>query len=483
MKNVFMVLLLLFATISHKSYSQCSGWNNIQAQDSIFTNPFFGIALSPEADRLHRPYVYLATNVGGVKVYEKNTSGNQVLVATVPTTALGNLNASNLFQDSIWLYVCLGDIWDTTQASGLAIIDVSDPLIPVVLDYYMLAGSVGGAGAVSVRGNYAFLAANENGLIILDISNKNNIQYVSNVLFSINFPHTTPGAASMYNARGIDLNGNYAYICYDRGGLRVVDISNVNAPYQYSQYCFSNLIDKATAYNNVVIHNNIAYVAIDYYGMEILDISNPANIIQLGWWHPSTWADTTNNYTVWANSLGHCNELAYDSVCQMVYVASGKSDAVAIDVSNSSNPTTCQTFGSTSDDYGTWGIDLFDDTINLAYIWSPAFPPFSNYTGFKTLPVTCSPNILNDIAKPDEIFVTPNPASDYFNINYNSPQNRNLFFVLYDCFGKEVLREKKNSTSDYLKISTDKLCDGVYFLRAIFGETQMPFNEKIVVTH
>lgn len=459
MKIFYLIItwVAIVTATTEQTQAQCVGWNNIQATDSIFTNSAFGNATTPEADKLHRPFDYLATVAGGVKVYDNNASGIPFIVATISKASLGNLDAISLYQDSIWLYVCLGNIWNTSEMAGLAIIDVSNPLLPNVLDVYVHSGLKGGSGSVVVKGNYAYLAANQNGLIILDISNKSNILLKSALPFSNIFPHSTVGAASLYNARGIGLNGNYAYVCYDRGGLRIVDISNVNSPVQINQYCFPPLIDKVTAYNNITIHNNLAYVAIDYYGMEILDITNPSSITQIAWWHPSTWADTTNNFSTWANSNGHANELAYDSICKKIYLAAGKSDAVAIDVSNPANPTTCQTYGSTSDAYGTWGLDFFDGKIHIAYIWSVVAPPYSNYTGYKILQTNCSTVGFDENHFSDEFAVFPNPSSDQVFIKIFGQKLQNI--KIYDLTGK--LMQEDFTT----KISIANIPNGNYLIK------------------
>ncbi|MBL7765581.1 MAG: T9SS type A sorting domain-containing protein [Chitinophagaceae bacterium] len=431
--------LLILLAISPNSYAQCPGWTSLLPTDSLFTNPAFGIATSPELDKLNRPYTYLATVSGGVKIYDQNTSGTPALMASVPKSSLGNLDAINLFQDSIWLYVVLGNIWNTSEMAGLAIINVSNPSAPVVTDVYTHPGLTGGAGAVITRGVYAYLAANQNGLIILNISDKNNIQLSGALPLANNFPHANVGLTSMYNARGIALKDNYAYVCYDRGGLRIIDISNVNTPVQMNQYCYAPLINKATAYNNITIHHQHAYVTLDYYGMEILDITDPGNITQLGWWHPSAWADTTNDLNVWAASNGHANEIAYDSVCQKVYTSAGKSDLVAIDVSNPSSPVTCETYGATTDDYGTWGLDFLNQQIAAAYIWSIAAPPYSNYTGYKIVQKNCVATGISFIeAKHAHLEIFPNPSSNELSVMMKDDVVKEI--KIFDMTGKMMAR-------------------------------------------
>lgn len=410
---LFFVVWISFFGSWNNAFSQCNGWTNFNVSETVYNNIVFGIATSPEADKLDRTYDYVASIAGGIRVFKRDGSIAPPVVATVPTTQLNNLFAINLYQDSIWLYAALGDIWDTTaQMAGLAIINVTDPENPVVTDVYTHPGMPLGAGAVIVRDNIAYLAANQNGLVLLDVSNKTSIQLISDVTFANNFPHS-PGQTLdhwKYNARGIDLKDHYAFVCYDRGGLRVVDIADSLTPVQVNQYCHPDLVDHATAYNNIIINDTLAYVAIDYYGMEILNISDPLSITPVGWWHPVNWAPATNNPFVWAAAQGHANEIAYDPDCQKVYIAAGKTDAMSIDVSDPTAPVSCDSIGTVTDDYGTWGLDFYNHELHLAYIWSSAAPPFSNYTGLKIAATNCSLGI-ND-QKITELLIHPNPIKN-----------------------------------------------------------------------
>lgn len=96
-------------SIINSVYAQCSDWKQLQVIDSIFTNPFFGISITPEADKLNRPFEYVASVSGGLKIYNNNDAGNPILLSTIPKSNLGNLDVINLYQDSVWLYVCLGE--------------------------------------------------------------------------------------------------------------------------------------------------------------------------------------------------------------------------------------------------------------------------------------------------------------------------------------------------------------------------------------
>ena len=58
-------------------------------------------------------------------------------------------------------------------------------------------------------------------------------------------------------------------------------------------------------------------------------------------------------------------------------------------------------------------------------------------------------------------------ANISFYIKYDIPTNENLLFVLYDSYGKEVLRKNLYGTFKNLLVHTEKLGNGIYFWRAV----------------
>ena len=98
--NKKIVLFLICAAgidiIINSLQAQCTHWKLRQLIDSIFTNPFFGISITPEADKLNRPFEYVASVSGGLKIYNNNDAGNPILLSTIPKSNLGNLDVINL---------------------------------------------------------------------------------------------------------------------------------------------------------------------------------------------------------------------------------------------------------------------------------------------------------------------------------------------------------------------------------------------------
>lgn len=460
--NLLLIVLLNFVGISQLQ-AQCDNWQSFEMQAETFTNPALGIAITVEKDKVGKPFVYVAYKDAGLHVYTISDEENPALVKKLDVVAFGDLDVINLYQVGEYLYASLGDIWSTEEVSGFAIIDVSNPHDPIVTDQYELMNSEGGAGDIKIVGKYAYLASMQNGLLILDISNKGNIQFVGQLILDNSFPHQNPGKSGLFNARGLDIQGNYAYVCYDRGALRVIDISDRTKPLQVNQYCIPDLIDHATAYNNIVVQGDVAYVSIDYYGVEILDIADPLQIKQVALWHPESWSPPTNNLFEWLNANGHANELVLDTTCQRLYVAAGKSDVVAIDVSIPSVPQACEIFGSTDDNYGTWGLDYFEDHVYAAYIWAPITPPLSNFTGFRIIKTgKCSTTAVENPKVIPGVQVSPNPFSEQFQLQFEENKN-DIYVQLFNSSG-QLIQEQNFSHRSLITISLQRGV-GLFYLK------------------
>lgn len=461
--HLFVLAILCIGYMQQALNAQCNPPTSLMQRDEFFSNPAFGIHISIKKDRLDRPYVYITSKNAGLKIFDISSVNNPVLITTIPPSLYGNLDAIQVVQEDHYLYLTLGDIWNTNQEAGLAIIDVENPSQAKVLDFYTHSGSIGGAGSVFIENDLAYLAAMRNGLIILDIKDKNKIVFKSQIKFSNAFPHKDSANVAAYNARGIWVQDSIAYVCYDRGGLRLVNVVDPLRPKQLVQYCYGPLIDKATAYNAVCIYNQYAYVSLDYYGMEILDISNPQNIKQVAWWHPNTWADTSNNFQTWSNSRGHANELIYDSSCHKIYMACGRTDIAVLDVEDPHHPTTCAEFGSDSDNYGSWGIDFFKQRAYVSYIWSPFFPPYSNYTGFRSLEgKDCQSTATNQLLRKKliEEFIDRD-AEAYIQLNLKETCQE-CQVSLYNLEGLKLL-DKSIRNAQHVKIPF-QANQGIYYL-------------------
>jgi VCBS repeat-containing protein len=132
------------------------------------------------------------------------------------------------------------------------------------------------AVGVTVEGEYAYVADDAMGLRIIDISNPE-----------------APNEAGFYKdhpskAHGITVAGNYAYVADYEGELHIIDVSNPSAPNE------AGFIDTPSLALNVTVVGNYAYVADYNSGLRIIDISNPTAPVEVGFYDtPSTAFDLT----------------------------------------------------------------------------------------------------------------------------------------------------------------------------------------------
>jgi hypothetical protein len=123
--------------------------------------------------------------------------------------------------------------------------------------------SRGVARDVKVSGNYAYVAGEEGGLQVIDVSNPTNCVGVGGF--------DTSGTAS-----GVAVSGNYAYIADADAGLQVIDVSNPTNCVRVGGF-------KTIGYAyGVAVSDNYAYVTDDYAGLQVIDVSNPANCVRVG---------------------------------------------------------------------------------------------------------------------------------------------------------------------------------------------------------
>ena len=176
----------------------------------------------------------------------------------------------------------------------------AQPFCPKIVGSY---NTTGYAQAVTVSGNYAYVADGPWGLQIIDVSNVTNPTFVGS--------YSTPGQAS-----GVTISGNYAYVGDGYRGLQIIDVSNVANPIFISSY------DTPGFSRTVVLSGNYAYIAAgDVGGLQIIDVSNITNLTRAGR----------------LVTLGDAYDLALSD--NYVYIAIGTAGLQIIDVSNVANPT------------------------------------------------------------------------------------------------------------------------------------------------
>ncbi len=458
------ILLLLF---SEKPAAQCWPGDTVTTISQTASVPSENV-LTARPDRLGRPFVYLASKEGGLKVLS-TSQVDPVQVAQMATSNWGGLHLMSLEQSGDTLFLALGNHFNLPkQPPGLAIVSVKNPAAPILLGTWTGSFAEGGAGAVEIGKGRVYLAAMFNGLILLDVKNPAQISQIGQFLPDLSWPHGVPPTKAdsvKFNVRALGLRGDLLFTCFDRGGLRVLDVSDPAAPFEVGRYCNENMVGFATAYNDIVFDdNNVAYASVDYLGVESLDISDPAVIKRIGWWN--AWGGKpTNNFFTWAGSDGHANELVLQKGCRLLHVATGKSDLFTINVADPADPQTCSNYGGTANGIGTYGLGGYDgDILYLTYIFT-VLPFQSNWTGVKILFTTeCVVGSEPEALPSEKVEIAPNPSDGRLGLAFGGLLDGPVEVEVFCTAGWLVFSKRIPAAEAGLAVETG-LGPGIYFVR------------------
>lgn len=336
-----------------------------------------GMPMTMIHDAGNRPFLYLAAKDAGLRIYDVKDSPR--LVRTIRISELGGQHVMSLAQSGQRVFLALGNHWGKRETAGLAVIDASNPAQASVVGVWKDTEPNGAGGAVAVSGGTAYLAAMGAGLAVLDVSNPQAIRLRARHQPELAFPDKRPDRAKI-NARGLALQKNLLFLCYDAGGVRVLDVADPGKPVEIGRYSNPAMTGRPRAYNNLVLDGSLAYVAADYVGMEVLDITNPRAIKLVSWWNP--WNPKLDGLR-WFSSPGHANEIAFDARSKTVLMSAGRSDLVAINVSDAARPRQSGIIGTVEDTQATWGLWLHGDLIYLSYIRTLGIPFRADWPGVK----------------------------------------------------------------------------------------------------
>ncbi|MGD0781460.1 MAG: hypothetical protein ABSA30_01230, partial [Candidatus Aminicenantales bacterium] len=137
---------------------------------------------------------------------------------------------------------------------GLAVIDVSDPKVPVLR---CLWNTPGEARDVVVRGSTAFVADGSAGLLAVDVRDPASPRLAGS--------WDSPGEAS-----GLVLRGTLAYLAAGSAGLQIVNVENPARPSLVGAF------DTDGTAEGVALSGHYAYIADGAAGIKIIDVGAPS---------------------------------------------------------------------------------------------------------------------------------------------------------------------------------------------------------------
>jgi hypothetical protein len=259
------------------------------------------------------------------------------------------------------------------DAMGLLVIDVSNPVSPVIAGDVDLPGRSRG---LTVVGSHAYVTVDAGGLFVVDIAHPASPEIVGSIrtrarpirvevagsrayvlgdyntveVIDVSTPASpaivgsadTPG-----NASGVAVTGSHAFVCDGETGMQVIDVSNPATPVRVGS------VDTPGIATGVDAEGPYAYVADGYALLDVIDVSNPAAPRIVGS----------------AGTLG--NALAVAVAGSYAYVADGRAGLQVIDVSKATAP---KYVG------GIWvpgwavDVDLADSRAYVSYVSAYAIP-------------------------------------------------------------------------------------------------------------
>ena len=122
--------------------------------------------------------------------------------------------------------------------------------------YISVSNTTGNAKKIVVEGNYAYVAADSGGLNIISIVNPANPELIGSL---------DTGDVAL----GIAVSGNFAYMAAKSQGLKIIDITTPNAPVLVGSFDTEGFV------YDVAVVGNYAYLADYYNGLKIVNIVNP----------------------------------------------------------------------------------------------------------------------------------------------------------------------------------------------------------------
>ena len=462
----------------------------ILAQDSIsfefiseFEYPSVGLFIpsnfSNVIDRKGRAYVYTANKHIGVITFYIADQSNPIPVDTLTVQDFQGLRPTHVSQHENLLYVALGEFEGVTQSAGLAIVNIEDPENGVMLSQWdSIAYNHGCPIALVEQGN-AFLGAMEDGIIILDISDQNNIRFVSQLTLERNFPKP-PTLTSEPHARGLALYNNKLLVAHDAGGLRVVDISDLSTPIEQDMYVNDAMYQLTqVAYNKVEVKDEWAFISTDYCGMEVVDLTQLGDLPQGDWYNPFDCMPSS-----WFGGEGHTNGIKILDDEELLFMSAGDTEILAYDISEPSDVSEIGRYQMLQDSTVAWSLDVQDDLIVLSCIDNhllPLQPYYGDFGGIILLKwnrqVVPTENIkeLNNV-----INLYPNPASTKVIISGITEKNQKNKIIFYNSMGVKIHSLTNTDLSEGTHVTCSAWTTGLYLCRIIteHGQTTKMFLKQ-----
>ncbi len=165
--------------------------------------------------------------------------------------------------------VVRGDLAYLATIRDLRIFDVSSPAAPVELSRY---DDTGITNDVAISGDFAFLAAHDEGVRVVDISDPSSPFEVGHLASPGLGQRVTVagGLAFLSEGLAVEVEGGYACVATEWTGLRIIDVRNPADPVEVGHLEGINP-------EGLAVRDGLAFVASPGDGLAVLDVRNPTD--------------------------------------------------------------------------------------------------------------------------------------------------------------------------------------------------------------
>ncbi len=242
--------LYIYKIINQKQSYQVGAINTNKVLDSTFYgNDYIVLADTPPSS---------SSTYSSIKIIDIRNPLNPSLLSTIDASHYprGVTVKNNL-------------LFIANTSEGLLIYDINNPQNPIKKSTLNTNGS---PSAVAVSGIYAYIANTEN----MRVAN------VANLSAPYLYPNVITPSVNNY-IRDVAIQGTFAFLTADANGTLVVDINVPNNP-----QLIKTIVPKVSSCRNITIVQNKAYVnnfssSADYNGIQIIDVTNPSQSTEIGY--------------------------------------------------------------------------------------------------------------------------------------------------------------------------------------------------------
>ncbi len=363
-------------------------------------------------------------------------------------------SALSVYVDGDFAYVA-------DDEAGLLVINVFNPEAPREVGSY---NSDGNCSGVVVVDNFAYVADGSGGMLVVDLSSPQEPELIAVV--------ETPG-----EALDVDVVGEYAFVADGESGLRVINIYDPERPAEVG-HC-----DTPGGARGVAVQGDFAYIADDIRGLRIINVSDPEEPEEVGSYNTEGWAwdvfvlgniayvadERYGLRIIDVSDPGHPSELgSYDTnenaygvtvYGDYAYVADGEGGLCIIHIADTENPVLVDTY-------------YVPDCVVDVFISGDYAYVAGSESGLLVLDASnyVSVEDITDPTLPTEFSLTvfPNPFNITAMIRYGLPYPSNVSVQIYNPLGQRIgtLFEGHQQTGIYTSnLNANDLPSGLYFVR------------------